>query len=77
LDVSDFSFLKTEKRPKLLVAGDNDFVCSVPNFRQMMDEIPAPKNGVILEGIDHFYFGREDKLTGAVSAFLDQYLPVT
>lgn len=72
LDVSDFSFLKNEKRPKLLVAGDNDFVCSVQNFRKMMEEIPDPKHGVILNGVDHFHFGKEDNLVREVTKFLNQ-----
>jgi uncharacterized protein len=73
LDVSDFSFLKNETRTKLLVVGDMDFVCSVKNFRKLMDEIPQPKHGVILNGIDHFHFGREDNLVREVRAFLDKY----
>ncbi|MBI5250131.1 MAG: alpha/beta fold hydrolase [Desulfomonile tiedjei] len=73
LDVSDFGFLRNEKRPKLIVAGDNDFVCSVQNFRDLMDEIPEPKRGVLLDGVDHFYFGKEDNLVREVAAFLDQH----
>lgn len=73
LDVSDFSFLKNEKRPKLLVVGDTDFVCSVENFRTLLAEIPEPKHSVILIGEDHFHFGREDNIVREVSAFLDQY----
>jgi len=73
LDVSDFSFLKFEKRPKLLIAGDNDFVCSVTNFERCMDEIPEPKHGIILQGTDHFHFGKEENLVREVSDFLDRH----
>ncbi|MBI4962862.1 MAG: alpha/beta fold hydrolase [Desulfomonile tiedjei] len=73
VDEYDFSFLKEENRPKLLVAGDNDFVCSLPKFRQLLDEIPNPKVGKILPGTDHFHVGREEALISEVNSFLDIY----
>ena len=73
VDEYDFGFLREEKRPKLLMAGDRDFVCSVPKFRQLLDEIPEPKMGKILPGVDHFHVGREDDLIREANAFLDSY----
>lgn len=73
VDEYDFSFLKGETRPKLLVAGDSDFVCSLPKFRQLLDDIPEPKVGKILSGTDHFHVGREEALISAVNAFLDRF----
>ena len=73
VDEYDFSFLKEETRPKLLVAGDSDFVCSLPKFRQLLDEIPEPKMGKILPDTDHFHVGREESLVSEVNAFLDRY----
>jgi alpha/beta superfamily hydrolase len=73
VDEYDFSFLKEETRPKLLAAGDRDFVCSLPKFRQLLDEIPEPKVGKILPGTDHFHAGREDDLIREAHAFLDSY----
>jgi hypothetical protein len=73
VDEYDFSFLKVETRPKLLVAGDNDFVCSLPKFRGLLDEIPEPKVGKILPGTDHFHVGSEDALINEVNAFLDRF----
>jgi len=73
VDEYDFSFLKGETRPKLLAAGDRDFVCSLPKFRQLLDETPEPKIGKILPGTDHFHVGREEALISEVNAFLDLY----
>jgi alpha/beta superfamily hydrolase len=73
VDEYDFSFLKEETRPKLLVAGDSDFVCSLPKFRQLLDEIPEPKMGKILPDTDHFHVGREESLVSEVNVFLDRY----
>jgi alpha/beta superfamily hydrolase len=69
----DFSFLKNEKRPKLLIAGDRDFVCSVSGFQQVLAEIPEPKVGITLTGADHFHFGREKHIMRETQAFLDAY----
>jgi uncharacterized protein len=72
-DVYDFSFLSEETRPKLLIAGDDDFVCSTENFRDLVDRIPEPKNAVLLPGADHFHVGRESALVRELHAFLDRY----
>lgn len=69
----DFSFLQGEIRPKLLMAGDNDFVCSTRGFHQLLDQIPEPKIGVILPGADHFHVGREKALINEIEAFFRHY----
>jgi alpha/beta superfamily hydrolase len=69
----DFSFLKDETRPKLLVAGEEDFVCSVKGFNRLVEQIPEPKASKVLPGVDHFHVGHEDELIREVSAFLDRF----
>jgi len=69
----DFEFLKDEKRPKLLIAGDRDFVCSKTAFLELVEEIPEPKMGVVLPGADHFHIGQEDYLVEHIGVFLDRY----
>jgi uncharacterized protein len=70
-DVYDFSFLSEEKRPKLLLAGDNDFVCSTRNFQELIDRIPEPKRAVLLPGTDHFHVGGESAIIRELHSFLD------
>jgi alpha/beta superfamily hydrolase len=70
LEASDFSFLKNEERPKLLLVGDKDFVCSVSSFEKLVADIPEPKKGIVLKGHDHFHFGQEDALVREMEAFL-------
>lgn len=72
-DMYDFSFLNDEKRPKFLVVGDRDFVCSTENFRKLTDTIPDPKQSAIIEGSDHFHFGREKYFMQEVHRFLDDF----
>jgi alpha/beta superfamily hydrolase len=76
VDSYDFEFLKQEERPKLLIAGDRDFVCSEKRFRELLDQIPQPKVGIILPGVDHFHGGNEETLTREVESFLDKF-PLT
>ena len=73
VDQYDFSFLKDEKRPLLLIAGDRDFVCSTKGFRELVDSISGPVTGTILPGADHFHFGREMELIRAAHQFLDKH----
>lgn len=73
VDAYDFSFLKHESRPKLLLAGDRDFVCAKAEFEKLAAEVPEPKRVVILPGADHFHVGREDDLVRELHAFLDTY----
>ena len=71
VDMYDFGFLLNEKRPKLLLAGDRDFVCSTKNFLELTEKIPEPKLIVTLEGSDHFHSGREDQIVSKISTFLN------
>jgi alpha/beta superfamily hydrolase len=76
LNEYDFGFLKNEKRPKLLVVGDGDFVCSTPRFEELVAQIPEPKRGVIFPGADHFSVGDHEGLLREIDAFLDEFPPV-
>jgi alpha/beta superfamily hydrolase len=73
VDEYDFSFLKHETRPKLLIAGDRDFVCSKEKFQKLLDEIPEPKKGVIIPGADHFHMNSEEIIVNETKAFVAQY----
>jgi uncharacterized protein len=73
LNEYDFGYLKEELRPKFLLVGDNDFVCSLGRFRKLMDEIPEPKTGVVLPGGDHFHAGREQEIMEEMAKFLAIY----
>lgn len=69
VDMYDFSFLHTEQRPKLLIAGDRDFVCNHSAFVKLGEQVPEPKTIVTMPGADHFHFGREHILLTAIIDF--------
>jgi alpha/beta superfamily hydrolase len=73
VDSYDFSFLLEETRPKLLIAGDRDFVCSKVKFNELVENMPEPKQASLLPGVDHFHFGREADLVSTMNVFLDTY----
>jgi len=73
VDHYDFSFLVDETRPKFLIAGDRDFVCSKSKFMQLVEKIPEPKQSLLIAGADHFHSGREGDLVNAMDGFLDKY----
>ncbi len=73
VDSYDFDFLKQERRPKLLIAGDRDFVCSKRAFLELLDQIPEPKHGVIIPGADHFHIGHEETIIEEIKSFLQKF----
>ncbi len=73
LNEYDYDFLENETRPKFLIVGDNDFVCSVDNFKKLLNKIPEPKTGIILPNTDHLHIGRENRLVDEINKFLDTY----
>jgi len=73
VDHYDFSFLVDETRPKFLIAGDRDFVCTKSKFMQLVEKIPEPKQSLLIAGADHFHSGREGDLVNAMDGFLDKY----
>jgi len=73
LDSYDFSFMTSELRPKLLIVGDRDFVCSVKAFEKLTQEVPMPKMTAILKGADHFHFGTEQHLVALLNSFMNAH----
>jgi alpha/beta superfamily hydrolase len=70
IDMYDFSSLKNDTRPKLFVAGDRDFVCPVKPLEEFFDSLPQPKSIRIIRDVNHFWWGREDRVADSVIDFL-------
>jgi len=51
----NFSPLLSFKKPKLIIAGDRDYICPVENLRSLYEKLPEPKMLHIIEACDHFY----------------------
>jgi len=66
----DFSYLTEDRRPKLMVAGDGDFVCPVTLLEELVSSLPQPRSIHIVPGADHFWGGMEDRVADYVIDFL-------
>jgi alpha/beta superfamily hydrolase len=64
-------FWREYTRPKLFLAGDRDHVCPLSELRPLVEALPEPKRLVVLEGADHFLWGREQEVANHVAGFLD------
>ncbi len=68
LEMYNFAFLKNCPKPKLIIAGDHDFVCSLGELEKLFSSLKQPKELKIIENSDHFLGGKEDLI---VRYFLD------
>ena len=70
IEMYDFSYLNDVAKPKLLVAGDQDFVCPVKPLEALFDSLMQPKSIHIIPGADHFWWGIENHVADYVIDFL-------
>jgi hypothetical protein len=64
------SFLDTDLRPKLLVAGEHDPWAPAEPLRAYVGRLRPPKALHILPNTDHFFAGRESEVATAIADFL-------
>src|SRR5271166_4608893 len=68
---SDFSYLRSCAKPKLIIQGGNDQFGSRSNVESLFATIPEPKHLVIVDGADHFFAGKLDQVGAAIDAWID------
>jgi pimeloyl-ACP methyl ester carboxylesterase len=59
--------------PVLLVAGDADPFCPVPDLRNLAGWIPRAEL-VVMNGTDHYFSRREGELAEVIGGFVDRAL---
>jgi len=69
LSMFDFESLKDCLKPKLLISGSGDDFTPVGQFLQFCQNLPDPREYLIIEGADHFWWGYESALANKVTAF--------
>lgn len=70
VDNSDLSYLRACSKPKLIVQGGNDQFGSRANVERLFAELPEPKRLVIVDSGDHFFAGKLDRVTAAITDWL-------
>jgi alpha/beta superfamily hydrolase len=67
----DEDFWSKYTRPKLFLAGDRDQVCPLSELRPLVEGLPEPRQLVVLEGSDHFLWGREQEVANHIAGFVE------
>jgi uncharacterized protein len=75
VDHSDLTYLRECAKPKLIIQGGSDQFGSRANVEALFATLPAPKKLVFVEGGDHFFSGRLEKVRGAIDDWLDDRHP--
>lgn len=70
----DFGFLEGSARAILLVVGSNDQYCPRDELQALATRVPGARVAVI-EGADHFFFGKLYPLGEAVAGWARDWLP--
>jgi alpha/beta superfamily hydrolase len=60
----DFTFAKDLQGRKLLLAGDRDEYCPAETFRSFARSLAEADEWALLPGVDHFFWGAEEELSG-------------
>jgi alpha/beta superfamily hydrolase len=64
-------FWESCSTPKLFLAGDRDHICPLAELQALVQRLPEPKQLIVLEGADHFLWGREEEVAGAIGDYLE------
>jgi uncharacterized protein len=68
---SDLSFLKNCAKPKLIIQGGSDQYGAKDRVEHLFQEIPGPKKLVFVPEADHFFTGKLDRVSAAISDWID------
>jgi len=66
---SSWEQLKGYTKPKFIIIGENDFAIPQKELRQLVEDIPEPKQCQIIPGADHFWGGFEEEVAQKVTQF--------
>ncbi len=72
---SDFSYLETCAKPKLFLHGACDQFGARDNLERMVALLPGENRVAVIDGADHFFAGKLDQMTAALSSWLTRRHP--
>jgi len=73
VDSSDFGYLRSCTKPKLIIQGGKDQFGSRAKLEALFGTWPEPRRLVIVEGADHFFAGKLDRVAAVVAEWLNQH----
>jgi len=66
VDMYDFDFLKTCRKPLLFVQGEHDEYGQLEHLRELVEQIEAPRELAVIRGAGHFFDNQLDELKAAI-----------
>jgi uncharacterized protein len=72
VDSSDLGYLKECGKPKLIIQGGRDQYGSRAKLETLFAALHEPKRLVIVDGADHFFAGKIDRIGTAIADWLNQ-----
>ncbi|MBA4393661.1 MAG: alpha/beta hydrolase [Desulfobacca sp.] len=70
LAMMDFSFLEADSKTGLIIAGDQDPYCPLPDLRKLVEKMNIPPPLKIISGADHFFSYGSAELLSAIKETL-------
>ncbi len=75
VDDSDFSYLRACDKPKLFLQGAQDQYGARDSLQALFDGLREPKRLVFVDGADHFFTGKLDRIEAALGQWLQERHP--
>ena len=75
LNDSDFSYLKTCEKPKLFLHGEHDQFGDAKSVEVLVKSLPGESRFILVEGADHFFAGKLDRVAAGLSFWLTSRHP--
>jgi alpha/beta superfamily hydrolase len=72
-DNYDFAAVKASGKPTLLIHGERDEICPLRSVRVLYQQIPEPKELVVIDGADHLFDGHVLEVGDAIGDLLEDY----
>jgi len=69
IDFVPFDFSGVKDRCGLIICGDRDQFCPIDDLKRIVKDMDCRLN--IVDGADHFYFGREQGIQDHLNAYLE------
>jgi len=66
----DGETLQNSYKPKLFIHGTQDELAPYELMQQWFEQVPAPKQLVMIEGADHFFQGRLEEMQAIITEFV-------
>lgn len=67
---SDFSYLSRCTKPKLFLHGSDDKFGELNKVRRLVASLPGENQLAVIDHADHFFAGKLDEMSGALSAWI-------